>query len=193
MDDLKIAVYNYDVRYLSRLANGEDPEAPEKGMFDVEGGKMFWTKSKLGDFKKIGDTDSASKKEGRELKIKNESVKRSSTFQVKYQTFDEEQSAKNQGTLSRFTESDSMKTENSIKTQNSKWAHLKRNTSEAKKNRPETPIITKIITVNVFSEDDFEVDSSGNNKKESSGDDFEKVSPHREEKTKSDEDTKGKK
>lgn len=90
METLRVAIDNYDERYLDALAKGEDPSRV-KSAFDIEDGRVFWKKSKLGDFAKVVDknfeTISEKKQAPEERGIRKDS--RVSGYEVRYTTFDD--------------------------------------------------------------------------------------------------------
>lgn len=93
LETLHEAIQNYDVAYLEAVTKGEDP-ARSKAGFDVEEGRVYWKKSKLGDFSKVVDknfeTIREKKQDADEIAIRKGS--RVSVLEVKYTTFDDKAS-----------------------------------------------------------------------------------------------------
>ena len=175
-EGLKKATNEYDEKYLTLLAHGYDPIEYHSN-FNIENGKMFWKKSKLADFAKKKDTDFPSDSDSNEDFVNpNRGLSKSKTrspFTIKYSTFEKQ----NQ----EFGADDHMsdiKSRKSDFTDHSKWSDHTGNLNATQDK------ITKNVNINPmagndFSEDeDFSDNIQLSNEKNSSGEDFVKISPN---------------
>ena len=184
-EGLKKATEDYDEKYLTLLAHGYDPIEYHSN-FNIEDGKMFWKKSKLADFAKKKDPDFPSDSDDDDKYMNpNRGLSKSksfSPFTVKYSTFENQKQ--------EFNVDDHMsdiKSRKSDFSNNSKWSEQTEGLNVTQENISKNLNI-ETMAGNDFSEDeDFSDNIKISNEKNSSGEDFHKISSNsKDEKSKSD-------
>jgi hypothetical protein len=176
---LNKAIESYDKRYLELLSKGEDPNQP-KSSFNIENGKMFWTKSKLGEFSKIVDKNCITETKQKENESIGSETKKSrvSNMRMRHSTFHDDLSQ--MGTHNGFlniNDSGSIKTDQSKWTENSNDSKLNLKKQE-KEDFPKIDLNSQnLMGMNAFSEDETPLPESVKIQKiEPSSDEFVKIS-----------------
>lgn len=182
---LQGAIDDYDEHYLTLLANGQDPNEKREN-FDIENGKMFWKKSKLGDLVQKKDENYFSVSDDEDIIDPNRAPSKSkiSPFTVKYTTFDpKDQSLPVHKDSEEIRDDQSKQTIQTVKTENSVWSDEVPLTPEPEKKVDEEGALSpgnNLMNANDFSDEEKlteELDQE--NEKKPSSEEFEKVSPER--------------
>jgi hypothetical protein len=166
MESLSKAKENYDQTYLTRVAEGEDPNR-EDSQEDIESGNKFWRQSKLADFANNKPQDYGSISDGDDNTDPNRGSKNKniSPFTVKYTTFDANQH--------EFPDKDSNENVNpetqrrmTMKTEHSEWtddAEFSNSNNLSPSDSTKNPIKpTIMMNDNDFTDDDEEEEENKN-------------------------------
>lgn len=88
MEEIELAIKQYNQAYLENLAKGEDLDNPNDG-FEVDNRNKFWNKSKLADLANQDRDDVYLSGYSPKKSFRDEDNNRGNAFKVKYTTFDE--------------------------------------------------------------------------------------------------------